>query len=147
MFVDCAEMLKSFPTAPLFSLVAVFFLGTATAAPTNLTGSWSGAFVKNGDPLPVTLVFNPADGGWNGTFNSDAQQASDIPISAVTLKGPSIHFELRGDESALVFDGALQGEVVSGIFTDGATKGSFHLMHDDRVRPALRTRAVSFANG
>jgi len=123
------------------------FLVAPTASQANgLAGSWKGTWTKDGDALPVTLTFARTDDAYSGTFDSDALEVSGIPLSDVSDTNGSVHFEIKGDQSMSVFDGAITGDVISGTFTDGGVKGTFEMV---RVAPSdskVRTRDVTFQN-
>lgn len=103
----------------------VLWLGAAFSD--DLSGTWSGYWVKDHDPLPVTVTFATAGGSFTGKLDSDALQVAGIPLSAVNESGGNIHFELKGDQTTTEFDGALTGNVIKGVFTEGAKKGAFIL--------------------
>src|SRR5271169_1040375 len=91
------------------------FLVAPTASQANgLAGSWKGTWTKDGDALPVTLTFARTDDAYSGTFDSDALEVSGIPLSDVSDTNGSVHFEIKGDQSMSVFDGAITGDVISG---------------------------------
>lgn len=145
-------------TAIVLSLIALFAM--PARADDGVAGQWSGTWTKNGDALPVTVTFAKGDtmevevlhhkvrfDTYSGSFDSDGLQASGIPFAQVVFATSKIHFELVGDETATMFDGALAGDVLSGTFQDGKDPGVFRLTRVAEVVAAPASREVTFANG
>ncbi len=130
--------------ALLFACAVTMAMTTAHAA--ELEGHWVGTWTKNGDALAVTVAFAKSDGRYTGSFDSDALQVAAIPFSEVTTTGSSARFVLTGDRTTAIFEGKLTASELSGAFTEGAIKGTFHLKRT--AAPATLTkRDVTFANG
>ena len=127
----------------LFALVGFTQISYAT----DIVGTWTGTWTKNGDALPVSVTFFRSDGSISGSFDSDALQVAGIPFREVNYTPPNIHFVLAGDTSTSTFDGALKDGIVEGTFADGGTKGSFRLVRTQAAQPAIRAREITFNNG
>jgi alpha-beta hydrolase superfamily lysophospholipase len=130
--------------AILFVLVATASIASAHAATPE--GHWVGTWTKAGDALNVTVDFSKANNAFVGTFDSDALQVAAIPFTEVTAAGDNIRFTLRGDATTTLFNGKLDGDTISGAFTEGAVKGTFTLARA-APPPTVATRNVAFANG
>jgi len=128
--------------------LALAFIGLSSIAQAaGLAGNWSGTWTKNGDSLPVTVTFAQEKGAYAGSFDSDALQVAGIPFKDVRMSGTSVHWLLQGDSSADIFDGSLRGDVLSGSFAEGATKGFFVLRRNPKPPHALDEGDVEFAAG
>jgi hypothetical protein len=129
-----------------FAALSFLVIGFSAAFADDLSGTWTGYWVKDHDPLPVTVTFANAGGSFTGKFDSDALQVADIPFSAVGDNSGNVHFELKGDQTTTEFDGTLAGNVIKGVFTEGARKGAFILDRATSPAPVFATRDVSFAD-
>jgi len=45
--------------------------------------------------------------GVEGSFDADALQVAGIPFANITTAGGRVHFELAGDKTTAIFDGAV----------------------------------------
>src|ERR1035438_8620961 len=88
---------------------------------------------KDGDALPVAMTFAKTGDAYSGTFDSDALQVAGIPLGDVSETKGRVHFQVKGDQSTTVFDGAINGGAMSGMFADGSGKGSFELTQIGRA--------------
>lgn len=131
----------------LLVLVTLLSATIATVAPTpadRLDGDWRGSWIKDGDALPVTVMFVKTGDTYSGAFDSDALQVAGIPLGNVSDSNGRVHFQIAGDQSTTVFDGEFTGDTMSGTFTDGSDKGSFGLVRATLPTPRIRTRDVTF---
>lgn len=104
-----------------------------------LAGSWRGTWIKADDAIDVTVRFAATPAGWTGQFDSDDLQVANIRLSDISHVAPSVTFALAGDQSTIVFAGALDGDLISGLLTEGQTGGSFRLQRDGRAPAAAST--------
>jgi pimeloyl-ACP methyl ester carboxylesterase len=128
----------------LFFAFLAAFSASANAEGRDLPGSWKGTWTKGSDALAVTLKFGKAGGSYSGTFDSDALQVVGIPLTSVRDANGKVHFEIKGDQSTTVFDGAVADDAMSGTFADGADKGTFNLVRTSLTSSENRTRDVTF---
>lgn len=128
-------------------LVPIALPAPAVAQANGLAGSWTGSWVRDGDALPVTMSFTRNEGGYAGTFSSDALQAAAIPLSAIDEADGKVRFEIRGDQTTSKFEGRLSGGTIAGSFTDGDAAGTFRLTRALRPPPPVKTRDVAFTAG
>ncbi len=130
--------------------ILVVFAATVVTAQVacaaGLEGTWSGTWTKAGDPLGVAVTFTKAGEKYAGAFDADALQVSGIPFNEVTLAGTTVHLMLRGDATTTLFDGALDGDTLSGTLVENQVKGTFHLARTP-TPPALTKRVITFMNG
>jgi len=145
----------------LISFLALWFLSTSlmpislSACPQkpshpaqkyDLAGSWKGTWTKDGDALAVTMTIAKTGHIYSGAFDSDDLQVVGIPLSGVTGTNGKVRFLLKGDQTTAVFQGAIKGDVMSGTFVDGGTKGSFYLARSVLPAAKIATRDVTFQN-
>ena len=131
-------------------LLVLALAGPAAAQPPppDIAGSWRGVWIKQGDPLPVTMTFTGSGDTYAGVFNSDALQVSGIPVTAVRQDGDKVHFEIKGDANTTVFDGEVGDVSLSGGFVDGPDSGGhFDLKRVSGAPASVAARDVTFANG
>ena len=94
--------------------------------------------------MPVAMTFAKTGDAYSGTFDSDALQVAGIPLGDVSETKGRVHFQVKGDQSTTVFDGAINGGAMSGMFADGSGKGSFELTRAALPAVQIRTRDVTF---
>ena len=70
---------------------------TAEAADTRpIVGDWNGAIATGGGSLRVVVhIAQDKNGELTATMDSPDQGASGIPISTITFKQPTLHFEIQ----------------------------------------------------
>jgi dienelactone hydrolase len=127
----------------------IFFAALLSLAVSNtwsksLEGAWKGSWDKDGDALPVTLLFEKSSAGYSGSFDSDLLQVVGIPFKSVEETDGKVHFLLKGDQSTTVFDGWVTGDLMSGTFTDASSKGTFRLTRATIPAVGIRPRDVTF---
>ncbi|HTU10278.1 MAG TPA: alpha/beta fold hydrolase [Allosphingosinicella sp.] len=108
------------------------------------TGTWSGAFTRDGADLAVTLRIE----GRTALLSADALRIVDFPLRNVAIDGDRIAFELAGDASVTRFEGRVEGRRLAGTMTEAGRPGSFALVRRsaDAASPCV-DRPASFANG
>jgi uncharacterized protein len=135
-----------------FSFLALVALGVSlvhsgAASAADLAGVWTGTWTKQGDALPVTVMFEDSAAGWSGTFDSDALQVAGIPLADVRDANGTVHWLLKGDRTTTVFDGTLDGNRLAGTFTESGTPGTFALARAALPEAKIASRDVTFADG
>jgi dipeptidyl aminopeptidase/acylaminoacyl peptidase len=126
------------------AFIAAFIATQASARADELAEGWKGVWTKDGDALPVTMSFARSGETYSGAFDSDALQVAGIPIGQVNDTAGKVHFEVKGDQTTTVFDGAVAGDTLSGVFVDGDAKGSFAFTRATLPAAPVRTRDVNF---
>jgi uncharacterized protein len=133
------------------SFVALaLLLGTVVssfAAQKSIAGHWEGVMVREGAGLTVSFDFTDDATGLKASFNSPTQRALGIPLRNVSYTAPKVHFELVGDATTIVFDGALNSDTITGQFREGDAQGTFSLRRAEAEPPAFKQEEVSFRNG
>jgi len=119
----------------------------ASAASSQVDGHWEGVMDRNGATMAVRLDFSSEAGTTSLRFSSDLWGVMDWPAGVATYAPPKLQFALEGDRGAVVFEGEVSGENVTGGFTGSEGKGRFAL-HRGALAPAPYAREnVTFHNG
>ena len=130
-----------------FAWISLVLIGlAASAAAAGFNGDWTGVWIKDGDSLPVTVHFKAAPQGETGSFDSDALQVTDIPFAEVKHDGVKVHWVLRSDSGASVFDGTLQNGFLDGVFVEDGKTGQFHLTRQAVTETAIESEDVTFTH-
>ena len=101
------------------------------------SGRWDGAILVLGGELGMSVEFTTGDSGLSATMDIPQQSAKGLPLRQVRYEAPSVHFELLGGPGLAVFDGQLQGDSITGSFTQSGVTGTFYL------RPAGTARSTA----
>lgn len=129
----------------------VLFAGTlappALASQTGPEGTWTGQWVRDGSALTVETTFARTSSGYIGSFSSSQLLVIGIPLSDITYDPPRIAWKIVGDETTTVFDGSVQGDLLTGSFTDGEGKGTFSLRRGKAEGVEARETEIMFHNG
>ena len=116
---------------------------TATSAPalpadaTPLDGQWEGAIDIAGQQLGIIVKFDSSTGALAATIDIPQQGAADLPLDDVGLDGDAIHFAIGS--AGAEFDGAIDGETISGDFAQAGVTGTFALTRTGDVVAATAT--------
>jgi len=126
------------------SLTVIFILALFLAAPAlwaqvpSLEGHWAGAIELPGMKLEVNLDFaRQADGAWKGDISIPAQNANDLPLADVVLKGGEFSCTITGIPGSPTFKGTLaaDGKTIAGDFSQAGKTFPFSLKQTED--PAL----------
>jgi uncharacterized protein len=113
---------------------------------TSVTGHWSGYMQRGSARLSVAFDF-PAATPPQGLFSALDLGAIDIPLRNVKL-GPTVHWELVGDTTTTTFDGVVNGELMTGGFTEDGSRGTFSLRRiSASTQKPYDQNNVTFLNG
>ncbi len=126
---------------PLIIGVLVCFSLSLSAEEISLAGHWEGAIELPGMKLEINLDFTQApDGTWQGDISIPAQNAKDLPLGKIAIKGLKVSFVIPGIPGDPTFDGALSedGKTMSGQFTQAGQTFPFRLGRE--VDPVIKAR-------
>ncbi len=130
----------------LSGLLAVSTVGLP-AAHADPTGTWVGHWEREGSQLPVETILTQTDSGFAGSFSSPQLRVVGIPFRQIRYAAPQLSWELVGDVSTTMFDGAITGDTLAGSFRDADQVGTFRLTRAPHVAPAFAEEAITFASG
>ena len=136
--------MKKMTLVLLFSLLAVIV--TAAAAP-QLTGHWAGTIELPGTKLEIDCDFKvQADGSWTGDISIPAQNAKDLPLTGIAVKGNEVTFAITGIPGEPVFKGSIatEGTAISGSFVQGGQTFTFQLSRGDSPAAKAKIALAAF---
>jgi pimeloyl-ACP methyl ester carboxylesterase len=110
---------------------------------TPLDGQWEGAIDIGGTQLDIIVKFDSSIGALTATIDIPQQGAVGLPLDDVSLDGDAVHFAI-GSVGA-VFDGAVDGETISGDFAQAGATGTFTLTRTGDVVAATATPVPPYA--
>jgi hypothetical protein len=102
--------------------------GDAPAAPASerLAGVWEGFIAETPARLTrVVIEFERVDEAWEGSI--DLPGAEGLPLSAIRAEGADLHFELRVEDTLVLFDATAAAEKLSGHVVEGDRSFEFDL--------------------
>jgi len=110
--------LRKFPFLNVL-LVTVFALvwSVPVWAQTSVEGHWEGAIELPGKSLQIRVEFKRAGAGLRATIDTPQQGGLGLPLQAVSFAAPQVHFELQAGPGLAVFDGKLEGDKITGNFS------------------------------
>jgi uncharacterized protein len=120
---------------------------TSFAAQKSIEGHWEGSMIREGAELVVSFDFVSEASGLKASFNSPTQRALGIPLRNVSYTTPKLHFELVGDATTIIFDGAVTADIIKGQFREAGAQGTFSLRRTEAKSPTFRQEEISFRNG
>ena len=118
-------------SVPLFLLVLL--ASSAFAAPQAAgkgpAGSWRGAIDTPGTKLEIEVVLTAKGELWTGTISIPAQNAKDLPLEKLLVKGDEVDFAIADIPGDPFFKGRLSadGETIAGDFKQGGAALHFSL--------------------
>ena len=107
----------SFYLCPVLSLLAE----------QSIDGHWEGAIRVVGMDLRMLVDFKSHEEVLMGTIDIPQQSGKGLRLTNVRYGPPKIHFELPASIGLAVFNGELNGDMISGDFSQAGVKGKFHL--------------------
>jgi pimeloyl-ACP methyl ester carboxylesterase len=107
-------------------------------------GVWQGTLEREGAPLEVEVELTQRGATLEGRFSAAQLRAVHIPLSKVEFKPPRLRWQLVGDRTTMSVDATIDGDALSGTFTEGAARGSVKLRRAAASRFSARTEEISF---
>jgi len=135
----------SFPPS-LFIFILIASPVIATAEP-ELEGYWSGVWIRDGSALAVSLRFERAVSGWEGSFDSKQLRVIGIPLRDISTTFPTLGCKIVADRTTMVFRGRIQGNVLKGEFEENGARGTFRLEHFVPITKPPPQKEITFSNG
>jgi len=108
-------------------------------------GHWQGTLERDGATLVVRFDFQTdAAGVMTGRFTAESQRTMEYPLDKVGYSSAGLHWELGG---ALLFDGVLASDTITGTFREGQARGTLALKRIALPSPPYRREDVTFRSG
>jgi CubicO group peptidase (beta-lactamase class C family) len=127
---------KSVLFGVLLAVFSAILCPVPAAAQTGLEGHWEGSIVLPTTALQIRVDFKRSEGAWQATIDIPQQGAQGLPLQSVHFEAPQIHFELQAGPGLAVFDGKLDGDKISGNFTQAGQSFPFSLQRGAAPAPA-----------
>lgn len=108
----------------------------ALSAQTGVEGHWEGAIQLPGTALQIRIDFKSAGAAWQATIDIPQQGAQGLPLQAVRVAASQVHFELPAGPGLAVFDGKLEGNTISGNFSQAGQTFPFSIERKAASAPA-----------
>ncbi len=142
---------------PLQFLLLALLVAVAFAPPClaqGLEGRWDGTIATGGPQgdLRIIAEFKAAGGIWQGTIEIPRQSTVAFPLKSVEFAAPSVKFAFEPQPGLLLtFDGKLDGNKISGTFSQGGMGFPFTLTRkgadeEQDLPPGMIPRALLFGN-
>jgi CubicO group peptidase (beta-lactamase class C family) len=133
---------RRLPNTHILLVTVILLLWPAgTFAQATPAGHWEGAIALPGASLQIHVDLKQAAGTWQGTIDIPQQGATGLALQAVRFDAPQVHFELQAGPGLAVFDGKLDGDKISGDFSQAGGKFTFSL--DRKTGGAAQAGGVS----
>lgn len=128
-------------------LMAVWLIAGALAAQDGPRGHWRGDIDIPDQALAVEVDLDQAAKGWAGSISIPAQNASGLPLEAITVTNGKVTFRIKGAPGEPTFIGTLSadGKTMSGDFTQAGSSFRFKLSRSGvaKVEEAKRNPTVA----
>jgi len=118
--------MKNIITKSLSLILFLFILHPAYSQQT-IDGSWSGKIDIMGSALGIDVKFKTETDSIRGTIDIPEQNAKDLKLIHIEFTSPKVYFELPAGPGLAVFDGKLEGDSITGKFTQAGIEGTFSL--------------------
>ena len=110
-------------------------------------GHWSGSVEVTSQALAMEIDLDKGQNGWFGSVSIPAQNASGIPLDAISFTDGKITFRLKGAPGDPTFTGTLAagGKTMEGTFTQGSGAFPFKFSRtgDPKVEQAKASPPVA----
>jgi CubicO group peptidase (beta-lactamase class C family) len=130
-----------------FTFLVMVASGVPAAAQQHaLEGHWTGAIQLPGRELAFDVDLARGLDGWRGDISIPAQNAKDLALVGVVVRGDSLTFAISGIGGGPTFRGVLaaDGRSVAGEFTQGGQTFPFSMRGAATPAEAARTKLAGF---
>ena len=128
-------------TLSMLLIVPAILLGQATT-PRAFAGHWTGSITIPGQELAFDVDLVDSTGVYHGDISIPAQNAKDLPLARIAVRGDSITFAMPGVPGDPTFRGlsSADGKTITGQFTQGGQAFPFSMQAG--ASPAVAARAA-----
>ena len=123
-----------------FALSIALVSSTFAVSAESIEGHWEGAIEVPGTRLGVDIDLTFSEGSWSGDISIPLQNAKDLPLEGIAVDGAAVRFTIGGIPGTPTFDGVLDGDSISGDFSQGGQKFTFTL---ERAAPPTESAVRS----
>lgn len=113
----------------LAAAVGVLFtlLSARPPAAQTLAGTWDGHVQLPSGRLELTATFETDGGGYTGTVDIPSQGARGLALQGVSAEGAAVTFQISGVPGSPTFTGTVDGDAMTGAFTQARLETTFTL--------------------
>ncbi len=115
----------------LLSITVLLFSSLILFSQSEIDGTWDGAIDIMGTELIIIVKFYTDEDQLKATIDIPQQGAQGLSLTNVHFEHDSVYFELPAGPGLAVFDGILEGEHISGKFTQAGIDATFYLQKAD----------------
>ncbi|MGI8640479.1 MAG: alpha/beta hydrolase family protein [Pyrinomonadaceae bacterium] len=112
----------------ILTCLLILIGATVCAAQNSIAGEWVGGYEINGNYTPVKAHFKPEDSDIKATFDLPMREENGVALNQVRFQSPNLQFELPRRTAAIIFDGKINGDAITGTIQQGDGRGTFHLV-------------------
>ncbi len=122
-------MIKKFSTSGAVILLGLLAAcGQVEQADSDISGAWDGSISISGIELDINVDFTLDDtGSYDAGIDIPIQGAFGLELVNVFVRGDSVGFSLPSNLGEASFAGLIDGDLISGVFSQGGAAGSFEL--------------------
>jgi hypothetical protein len=113
---------------------------------TGPAGHWEGAIQIPGQELKIEIDLAGAGDKWDGTITIPAQNLKGFPLSAITVRGDTVSFAIKGVPGGPQFTGVVKdAKTLSGEFSQGGGTVPFALTRtgDAKIEPLPKSTPIT----
>jgi pimeloyl-ACP methyl ester carboxylesterase len=121
----------------ILTCLLLFFSAIVCAAQNSIAGEWVGGYEINENYTFVKAHFKPENTDIKATFDLPMSEETGVALNQVKFQSPNLRFELPGRTAAIVFDGKISGDTITGTIQQGDARGAFHLVHTVAIDPKV----------
>lgn len=108
--------------------------GQAPQESSDISGAWEGSISVSGIELDINVDITVDDNGsYEVSMDIPVQGAFGMELVNVFVRGDSVGFDLPSNLGEASFAGVIDGDLISGIFSQGGAEGSFELRRASEV--------------
>jgi hypothetical protein len=102
--------------------------GQAPQVSSDISGAWEGSISISGIELDINVDITVDDNGsYEVSMDIPVQGAFGLELVNVFVRGDSVGFDLPSNLGEASFAGVIDGDLISGAFSQGGAEGSFEL--------------------
>ncbi|MGH9905988.1 MAG: hypothetical protein ACRD8U_10470 [Pyrinomonadaceae bacterium] len=129
--------MKRFLIVVASALLTGVSVSSSRAAQQPLAGDWIGTLNFEGKQELIHLHFKVEQDKLTGTLDLPLKEQMNLPISQVRVENSLLHFEWQSKSEALIFDGRLETNAISGNVRQGEVQGALQMMRTVKVGPQV----------
>ncbi len=105
------------------------------AAEPSLAGDWVGGFERDGSWAYIQIHLKQEKAAIEGTYDIPLEFTTGKPLARISLDSSRVRFEMPRADRTLLFEGKLEGAVISGKVAEAGWQSSFRLDRIVKIEP------------